>query len=296
MMAFPRTDSCCWPCPSAPRPRSSPRWRRTPSSSSTGRRASSTSAARASPGASPRAWPPRATRATPTSWSRCSATRSVAGVVVALPRPARGGAAQPAPQLDLTFDEFARLTSTGETDAPTPRGRPGQFLTIDDVVEVDRVLAVERPDAWEPWFSDRIGTRSRSGAATCRRRPTPSWRTPRAPHWSTSSPPSTTCGPGCRTPATGRAPAGPGSSYHRDPADGTGSEAVVELRDVLGVDLADPVAGARGVVVAPGPAGAGVAVRELDRRQVEPRWRVAMSSARCSVRPMKSARWSSSTR
>ncbi|KRF36115.1 hypothetical protein [Nocardioides sp. Soil805] len=57
----------------------------------------------------------------------------------------------------LSFDEFARLYVAGDRDAPTPRGRPGQFLTIDDVVEVDRVLSVERPDAWEPWFSARIG-------------------------------------------------------------------------------------------------------------------------------------------
>ena len=38
---------------------------------------------------------------------------------------------------DLTFDEFARLYVDGDPTAPTPRGRPGQFLTIDDVVEVD---------------------------------------------------------------------------------------------------------------------------------------------------------------
>jgi hypothetical protein len=59
---------------------------------------------------------------------------------------------------DLTFDEFARLYVDGAPTAPTPRGRPGQFLTVDGVVEVDRVFAVERPDAWVTWFSARLGT------------------------------------------------------------------------------------------------------------------------------------------
>ena len=58
---------------------------------------------------------------------------------------------------DLSFEEFARLYVEGDRDAPTPRGRPGQFLTIGDEVEVDRVLAVERPDAWQSWFRSRLG-------------------------------------------------------------------------------------------------------------------------------------------
>ena len=58
---------------------------------------------------------------------------------------------------DLSFDDFARRYVEGDAEAPTPRGRPGQFLTIDDVVEVDRVLAVERPDTWQAWFRTRLG-------------------------------------------------------------------------------------------------------------------------------------------
>jgi hypothetical protein len=58
---------------------------------------------------------------------------------------------------ELSFDEFARRYVDGDPDAPTPRGRPGQFLTVDDVVEVDRVLAVERPEAWQAWFRSRLG-------------------------------------------------------------------------------------------------------------------------------------------
>ncbi|WP_310526343.1 hypothetical protein [Nocardioides sp.] len=59
---------------------------------------------------------------------------------------------------DLTFERFARQYVDGDPTAPTPRGRPGQFLTVDGVVEVDRVFAVERPGAWLPWFSERLGT------------------------------------------------------------------------------------------------------------------------------------------
>lgn len=59
---------------------------------------------------------------------------------------------------DLTFERFARQYVDGDPSAPTPRGRPAQFLTVDGVVEVDRVFAVERPEAWVRWFSDRLGT------------------------------------------------------------------------------------------------------------------------------------------
>lgn len=59
---------------------------------------------------------------------------------------------------DLGFEEFARLYVDGDPTAPTPRGRPGRFLTVDGVVQVDRVLAVERPDVWQAWFGERLGT------------------------------------------------------------------------------------------------------------------------------------------
>ena len=59
---------------------------------------------------------------------------------------------------DLTFEQFAGLYVEGDPTAPTPRGRPGQFLTIGGVVEVDRVFAIERPETWLRWFSDRLGT------------------------------------------------------------------------------------------------------------------------------------------
>lgn len=58
---------------------------------------------------------------------------------------------------EMSFEEFARRYVDGDPDAPTPRGRPAQFLTVDDVVEVDRVLAVERPEAWQAWFRSRLG-------------------------------------------------------------------------------------------------------------------------------------------
>ncbi|QIK76684.1 hypothetical protein [Nocardioides piscis] len=75
---------------------------------------------------------------------------------------------------DLSFDEFARLYVDGDPTAPTPRGRPAQFLTMDGVVEVDRIFAVDRPDAWLPWFSDRLGADVHvERRNVSRRRPTP---------------------------------------------------------------------------------------------------------------------------
>ncbi len=58
---------------------------------------------------------------------------------------------------DLTFEDYARMYVDGDLSAPTPRGRPGQFLTVDGFVAVDRVFAVERPDAWTAWFGSRLG-------------------------------------------------------------------------------------------------------------------------------------------
>ncbi|HXH78531.1 hypothetical protein [Nocardioides sp.] len=58
---------------------------------------------------------------------------------------------------DLSFEDYARRYVDGDPTAPTPRGRPGQFLTNEGRVEVDRVFAVERPDAWMPWFGSRLG-------------------------------------------------------------------------------------------------------------------------------------------
>ena len=57
---------------------------------------------------------------------------------------------------ELSFEHYARRYVDGDPTAPTPRGRPGQFLTIEDSVEVDRVFAVERPDVWMAWFSARL--------------------------------------------------------------------------------------------------------------------------------------------
>lgn len=58
---------------------------------------------------------------------------------------------------DLSFEDFARAYVDADPTAPTPRGRPGTFITIDGVVEVDRILAVERPDVWQAWFGERLG-------------------------------------------------------------------------------------------------------------------------------------------
>ncbi len=57
----------------------------------------------------------------------------------------------------LSFEDYARQYVDADPTAPTPRGRPAAFVTIDGVVEVDRIFAVERPDAWLGWFGERLG-------------------------------------------------------------------------------------------------------------------------------------------
>src|SRR5689334_13761777 len=58
---------------------------------------------------------------------------------------------------DLTFEQFALLYLADDADAPVPRGRPARFLHAEGAVAVDRVFAVERPDVWQAWFSERVG-------------------------------------------------------------------------------------------------------------------------------------------
>ena len=58
---------------------------------------------------------------------------------------------------DMTFEEFALHYLAGDDDAPVPKGRPARFIHAQGAVAVDRVFAVERPDVWSAWFSERIG-------------------------------------------------------------------------------------------------------------------------------------------
>lgn len=58
---------------------------------------------------------------------------------------------------DISFEAFATSYVRGDDAAPTPRGRPARFITAEGAVAVDRVFAVDRPDVWTRWFSDRIG-------------------------------------------------------------------------------------------------------------------------------------------
>jgi hypothetical protein len=57
----------------------------------------------------------------------------------------------------VAFDVYARAYVAGDRAMPIPRGRPGRFVTVDGVIGVDRIFAVERPDVWQSWFSERLG-------------------------------------------------------------------------------------------------------------------------------------------
>ncbi|WP_175539503.1 hypothetical protein [Nocardioides exalbidus] len=58
---------------------------------------------------------------------------------------------------DMAFEQFARHYLAGDDDAPVPRGRPSRFVQAQGGVAVDRIFSVDRPDVWEPWFSERVG-------------------------------------------------------------------------------------------------------------------------------------------
>lgn len=73
---------------------------------------------------------------------------------------ARDGQAERRPDKStaaISFEDYARSYIAGDRRFPTPRGRPGRFITVDGVVGVDRILAVERPDVWQGYFSERLG-------------------------------------------------------------------------------------------------------------------------------------------
>ena len=141
---------------------------------------------------------------------------------------------------DMTFEEFALHYLAGHDDAPVPKGRPARFIQAQGVVAVDRVFAVERPEVWSAWFSERLGRpldferRNASTAEHGRARPSPPGR-----RWWPTSPRSTPCGAGSRPPASGRAPAGTRLLDLAAPVNRARSVGVAEELDVLGVDLRD---------------------------------------------------------
>lgn len=60
---------------------------------------------------------------------------------------------------EISFETFAASYVSGDDAAPTPRGRPARFITAEGSVAVDRVFAVDRPEVWGRWFSERVGHR-----------------------------------------------------------------------------------------------------------------------------------------
>ncbi|QBX57179.1 hypothetical protein EXE58_18260 [Nocardioides seonyuensis] len=59
---------------------------------------------------------------------------------------------------EMSFEAFASSYISGDDAAPTPRGRPARFISAGGLVAVDRVFAVDRPDVWGRWFSERVGS------------------------------------------------------------------------------------------------------------------------------------------
>ncbi|MCW2812617.1 MAG: hypothetical protein JWN84_72 [Nocardioides sp.] len=59
---------------------------------------------------------------------------------------------------DLTFPDFVELFLT-DKDATGIKGRPARFVAGDPErgARIDRIFAVDRPDVWTAWFSERVG-------------------------------------------------------------------------------------------------------------------------------------------
>lgn len=59
---------------------------------------------------------------------------------------------------DIPFEEFVRLFVT-DKQATGIRGRPAQFIATDAArgQRLDRIFSVERPDAWQEWFTEQVG-------------------------------------------------------------------------------------------------------------------------------------------
>ncbi len=59
---------------------------------------------------------------------------------------------------DQTFEEFALDYLERKQKV---RGRPARFIAMGDDLDigVDRLFALERPDAWQSWITDKLGSR-----------------------------------------------------------------------------------------------------------------------------------------
>ena len=60
---------------------------------------------------------------------------------------------------ERTFEEFADRFLARDFDAIQFRGHPAHFVSVGHSPEVglDRIFALDRPEAWVPWFSERVG-------------------------------------------------------------------------------------------------------------------------------------------
>lgn len=60
---------------------------------------------------------------------------------------------------ELTFEEFALGYVAGDTSVTGSVGRPARFVALSPALDigVDRLFALDRPDAWQTWLEDKMG-------------------------------------------------------------------------------------------------------------------------------------------
>jgi hypothetical protein len=60
---------------------------------------------------------------------------------------------------EMSFEEFADRFLARDLGVIQFRGHPAHFVSVGDSPQIgmDRIFALDRPEAWVPWFSERVG-------------------------------------------------------------------------------------------------------------------------------------------
>ncbi len=60
---------------------------------------------------------------------------------------------------EMSFEEFAEHFLARDFGVIQFRGHPAHFVSVGESSQIgmDRIFALDRPEAWVPWFSERVG-------------------------------------------------------------------------------------------------------------------------------------------
>lgn len=68
---------------------------------------------------------------------------------------------------DMSFEHFAERYVAGDQDITGKVGRPARFVALSNDLDlgVDRIFALDRPDAWQGWITDKMDGKVEIGTA-----------------------------------------------------------------------------------------------------------------------------------